>query len=160
MKLFWKKSERQETRAMPSLIVEPTGASDFGPCPCCGDNSRSVWGIVHVPEADEGAYFVQWTLGQVPRHGAHFDLILGHWGDGTGSSDRFAVSLEFRRTEQGPWFMVIDANEREICRNELVGRGLRREEVIGTPLAKRAFDIVDAIWQQDERIREVRGDAG
>jgi hypothetical protein len=31
---------------------------------------------------------------------------------------------------------VIDANEREICRNELVGRGLRREEVIGTPLAR------------------------
>jgi hypothetical protein len=31
---------------------------------------------------------------------------------------------------------VIDANEREICRNELVGRALRREEVIGTPPVK------------------------
>jgi hypothetical protein len=25
------------------------------------------------------AYFVHWTLGQVPKHGAHIDLIIGEW---------------------------------------------------------------------------------
>jgi hypothetical protein len=53
--------------------------------------------------------------------------------------------------------MVIDATERPIAGGELVGRALRREEVIDTPLAKQAFDIIDAIWLQDQRIEEIRG---
>ena len=53
--------------------------------------------------------------------------------------------------------MVIDATERPIAAGDLVGRALRREEVIDTPLAKQAFDIIDAIWLQDQRIEEIRG---
>jgi hypothetical protein len=34
---------------------------------------------------------------------------------------------------------------------------LAREEVIGTNLAQKAFDIVDAIWLQDDRILEIVG---
>jgi hypothetical protein len=32
---------------------------------------------------------------------------------------------------------------------------LARAEVIGTPLAKQAFELVDAIWLRDERIAEI-----
>ena len=37
---------------------------------------------------------------------------------------------------------------------------LGREQVVGTPLAKVAFELVDAVWVQDKRIREIVGDAG
>jgi hypothetical protein len=137
--------------------VEPTGSNDSGPCSCCGENSRSVWGLIHHEDAGEAAYFVHWTLHHVDLDGAHFDLALGRWGEDSSSKDRFAVSLEFRRTEQGPQFMVIDATDRPIARGELVSRALRRDEVIGTPLAKQVFDIIDAIWLQDQRIEEIRG---
>lgn len=137
-------------------MIEATGAQDFGPCACCGDNSRTVWGLVHRGKAGEAAYFVQWTLGQIGRHGAHFDLVLGPWGEGTTRDDRYAVSLEFRRTENGPAFMVIDADTRDIAKGDLAHHGLTRQEVVGTAVAKQAFEIVDAIWLQDERLAEIR----
>ena len=140
----------------PALAIEPTGTKDVGPCACCGDNSRKVWGLVRRGTAGEAAYFVEWTTGQIARHGAHFDLVLGRWGDGTTRVDRYAVSLEFQRTAQGPAFRIIDATDRDIGRDDLVRCGLSRDEVVGTEVAKQAFDIVDAIWAQDARIEEIR----
>ena len=56
--------------------------------------------------------------------------------------------------------MVIDASDRPVSQSDLVGEALTRAEVIGTPTAKIAFDIVDAVWIQDDRIREIVGGAG
>jgi hypothetical protein len=52
--------------------------------------------------------------------------------------------------------MVIDANTRDVARGELTHRGLRRDEVIGTALAKQAFEVIDAIWLQDGRLAEIQ----
>ena len=141
---------------MSELRIEPSGSKDFGPCNCCGGLSRTVWGYAHGPAAAVAVYYVQWTLGQVERHGAHFDLIIGKW-NGADRSERRSVSLEFRRTDQGPSFMVIDSTTRPVASNTLVGQSLSREEVIGTPLAQIAFEIVDAIWLGDGRISEIVG---
>lgn len=92
-----------------------------------------------------------------PCDGAHVDLIIGRWGEGAESADRSAVSLIFH---PAPGVRVIDASERSIARHALVGRGLRRDEVIGTPLARDVFALIDAIWLQDDRIAEVSGRAG
>ena len=142
---------------MSEITLEPTGSSDVERCECCGQKSRTVWGLARRDGGAHAAYFVHWTLGQVADDGAHFDLILGRWGDSATKADRYAVALEYRRTEQGPAFMVIDATERPIAHNELVGRALRRNEVIGTTLATHAFELVDAIWLKDRRISEVTG---
>ena len=142
---------------MGQITLEPTGSSDFERCECCGQNSRTVWGLARRDGGAQATYFVHWTLGKVADDGAHFDLILGRWGDSATKADRYAVSLEYRRTEQGPAFMVIDATERPIAHNELVGRALRRNEVIGTAMATQAFELVDAIWLKDRRISEVTG---
>ena len=142
---------------MPRITLEPTGSSDFERCECCGDNSRTVWGFIRRDGLPEAAYFVHWTLGKVAIHGSHFDLILGCWGEGSTRADRCAVSLEYRRTAEGPGFMVIDATTRDISRNELAGRGLRRDEVVGTALSEHVFNLVDAIWLQDARIKELTG---
>jgi len=136
-------------------VIEGTGEKDFGPCQCCGDMSRSVWGFVRQGDRTEAAYFVDWTLGHVNDHGAHFDVVFGPWGHDGSKADRQAVSLEFRRTERGPSFMVIDAESRAFARPGLAQRLLKRAEVIGTPLAQVVFDIVDAIWVQDARIGEI-----
>ncbi len=141
------------------LIVEPTGQKDFGPCECCGGMSRTVWGVVHEGPRSLASYFVQWKLGQVPRHGAHFDLILGKWGEGTSRDDRVAVALRFRQTENGPSFMVVDAQDRPTARGELAGAALGPDQVLGSSWEQEAYDVVDAVWLKDERIREIVGDA-
>jgi len=144
---------------MIGLRIEP-GESHDSICDCCGQQSRTVSGFVYRGDEAAAAYFVQWTVGGVDSHGGHFDLTIGKWGDGAKVSDRSAVALEFRRTEHGPSFMVIDAPGRPAGRSSLVGSALARAAVIGTPLAKVAFDIVDAVWIQDSRIREIVGHAG
>jgi len=143
---------------MAAITLEPTGSRDFERCPCCGENSRTVWGLAHRDGSAHATYFVHWTLGKVADDGAHFDLILGRWGEDATKADRYAVSLEYRRTDQGPAFMVIDATERPVAHNELAARALRRDEVIGTEVAASAYEIVDAIWLTDGRISEVTGD--
>jgi hypothetical protein len=101
---------------------------------------------------------VHWTLTRVHDHGAHFDLIIGRWGERTTAADRVLVALEYRVLESGPAFMVIDAASRPAATNELVGRALAREEVIGRPIAAEAFAIVDAVLAQDPRVAELLGD--
>jgi hypothetical protein len=144
---------------MSEIALEPAGTSDFERCECCGRNSRTVWGLARRHGDAHAAYFVHWTLGRVAEHGAHFDLIFGRWGEKTIRADRYAIALEYRRTDQGPAFMVIDASTRRFAQNELVGRALRRDEVIGTTLATDAFELVDAIWLHDGRISEVSREA-
>jgi hypothetical protein len=142
---------------LSQLKIEPSGSKDFGACDCCGGQSRTVWGYAHGPAGTIAAYFVQWTINQVDRHGAHFDVIVGKWGAHAERADRCSVSLEFRRTDEGPSFMVVDSGGRPVASSDLVGKSLSREDVVGTPLAQVAFDIVDAVWLQDERIAEVVG---
>jgi len=144
---------------MNEFRIEPSAVHDTL-CDCCGQQSRTVTGFVYRDDAAAAAYFVQWTLGGVDSHGANFDLILGRWGEGATSSDRSAVAVEFRRTPDGPAFMVVDASARPAGRSELVGRALSREGVVGTPLAKVAFDIIDAVWLHDGRIKEIVGEVG
>jgi hypothetical protein len=142
---------------MEALTVEPTGTNDYGPCECCGNNSRCVWGFIHSAEGTTASYFVHWTLSRVADHGANFDLILGKWGDQSMARDRYLVSLAYRLFDTGPEFMVIDGHDRPSAKSELVGRVLRRDEVVGRPIAKQAFAAVDAILAQDTRVLELLG---
>jgi len=137
---------------MSELSIERSGIRDSEACECCGDCSRTIWGYVYRGNIAEAAYFVQWTLGHVDRHGANFDLIVGKWGECTNRSDRTLVSLEFRRTDNGPAFMVIDSSGRPSASSDLVGRTLARNEIVDTQIAKTAFEIVDALMDLDERI--------
>jgi hypothetical protein len=142
---------------MEVLEVERTGSKDYGPCECCGNNSRCVWGLVRTPNAALASYFVHWTVSRIHDHGANFDLIIGKWGDRASASDRVLVALEYRLRESGPALMVIDAVDRAAAFSDLVGRALLRSEVIGRPVAKQAFAIVDTVLAQDERIAELLG---
>jgi hypothetical protein len=140
-----------------SLSVEPTGASDFGPCECCGAATRRVWGFVRAPDRAVAAYYVQWAVGRASDHGALFDLVLGQWGEGASATDRVLVTLDYRLTETGPEFMVVDSAGRPADDRKMVGRALTRAEVIGRPIAGEAFPVADAVLAQDSRIAEVLG---
>ena len=139
----------------PDLEVEPTGESG-GTCACCGNQSRTVWGLVRKlgPEAIAVAsYFAQWTVGSsLADHPVNFDLVLGSWGDGTSADDRCAISFIYSEAENGPGVMVIDATDRPTAASGLAGSVLTRDEVVGTPLATAAFAIVDAVLLQDDRL--------
>ena len=123
-----------------------------GNCACCGRDSRSVAGLIYEGEAALAAYWMHWTVGHLSDPGANLDLVLGQWGDGTSAEDRFAVALVHREQPDGrPALMVIDASGRPAANGRLARTGLRRDEVIGTPLAAQIFALTDAIYEQDDR---------
>jgi hypothetical protein len=101
------------------------------------------------------AYYVHWTVGKLGDHGAIFDLIVGRWGNRATAADRHLVSLDFRVRGNGPAFMVIDAGGRPVNDPAIVGWAMTRAEVLGTPAAKQAFEIVDAILAQDNRLSKL-----
>jgi hypothetical protein len=139
------------------LVVEPDGAKDLDPCQCCGGQRRRIWGYVHDGETALAAYFLTWTVGQVPWHGARLDLILGDWEDGSTPENRFVVSLEYRRTETETGFRVVDADD---SRSSVASRSLRAEEVVDTEIAKAVFAIAEAIYAHDPRTAEIQGREG
>lgn len=135
---------------------EETRVTDYGPCECCGDTTRLATGMVRLNHEPYALYQVHWTSNQVLKHGAEFYLILGEFGEGTTAADKFAVALHFFVNSETYGFMVVDADKTPISSHPLVGRALSRADVIGTPLAQEIFDLVDAIWLEDENIEEVR----
>ena len=135
---------------------EERGVTDYGPCECCGDSSRLAVGMVRLNDEPYAVYQVHWTINQVFTHGAEFYFILGQFGEGTTAADKFAVALHFFIDSDRFGFMVVDADKTRISSHPLVGRALPRVDVINTPLAEEVFELVDAIWLDDENIAEVR----
>ena len=138
-----------------ALTIETSGEKTFGPCDCCGKMTQRVWGFVYEADAAVAAYFVEWT----PEHqtsSAMFDLIIGEWGEGVDKSKRRAVSLEFRRLESGPAFMVIDAKTRPTANSTLICEALSRDAVIGTAVANEVFRVCDAVYLLEPRLAWLR----
>lgn len=143
---------------MPTRFsIEPTSEKDNERCPCCGGVTRSVWGLARRDDVPWAAYFVRWTVGQVARHGASIDFIVGAWGQDTTVSDRFKIGLEYRLTETGPWVRVRESDELTTTDSELAGRVLGRSDVVGKPLADDVFALFDEIFLHDDRVAEIRG---
>ena len=131
--------------------VETMGKSG-GHCACCGEESRSVWGMVHQGGTTLAAYWMHWTVGHLSEPGANLDLVLGRWGDDTTAHNRFGVALIHRQQADGnPSLMVIDAADRPMSNGGLATTALARKDVIGTPIAEQVFSLVDAIYEQDDR---------
>jgi len=138
-----------------ALTIETSGEKSFGPCDCCGEMTKRVWGFVYEADAALAAYFVEWT----PEHDASsatFDLILGAWGDGIDNFARKAVSLEFRKLESGPAFMVIDATMRPTANSTLVSEALNRDTVVGIAIASEAYRVCDAVYLEEPRLDWLR----
>lgn len=134
-----------------TLKWEDADQSDYGPCPHCGKHSRCVWGEVYRQGAMWAVYYVRWTVEQ-SEHPACFDFVIGDWGYDTAASNRFAVSLLYRNDDEAQGFMVVDAADRPVGESSLAARALRRDEIVGQPLAPGIFQIADAILLSDPRV--------
>ena len=125
-------------------------------CECCGKASKIICGDVSIPDKTLAIYYIQWTVGS-PEHLPNIDLVMGPWSEGADPDERVLISLAYDSGPDGGGFTIIDSETRPANSRQLCGRALKREEVIGTPFAQEAFQLVDAIWLGDPRIGEVKG---
>ncbi len=80
--------------------------------------------------------------------GANLDLVIGSWGDGTSVNDRSSISLWHKEMPDGsPSLMVVDAE----LKPTLASIALKRDEIVGTPMADQIYPLIDAIYDQDNR---------
>jgi hypothetical protein len=140
---------------MANLRVEPSKSNDFGPCDCCGAMSRTVWGYLYEDDEARAVYYVQWTLGQVARHGANVDLLMGSWGDAATPEQRVAVSLVYRVGPHGPEFASIDPDRREHAKTGLAAHLIPGRHVLGNRVGADAYAFMHAIFGQDPRVAEL-----
>lgn len=136
------------------VVVTPLSQSE-ATCDCCGRTTKTVWGDLGIPNKTLAVYYVSWTR-DAPDHTPNIDLILGPWGQDSDPSQRVLVSLLYKPGPDGGSFMVIDSDHRLLNKRDICSKGLRRVEVVGTPLADQIFAFVDAIWLLDPRVSEVR----
>lgn len=117
--------------------------------------SRTVWGYLYADGTARAVYYVQWTMGEVARHGANVDLLMGEWGDGSTPEQRVAVSLELRPGESGPVTRSLDPDARPHAQSGLAAHFIPGRHVLGTPVAADAHAFTHAIFGQDPRLAEV-----
>lgn len=136
---------------MPNrLTIEPDGAAVHGPCPDCGQATRSVWGYVSNPAGARAVYFIRWTDGHLER-GAQLTISIGPWGDGALASNRSAFGLECRVDETGPSFMLVDAEDLPWGTQDFLGAKLTRPAALSHPLKQEIFEILDELIVRDPR---------
>jgi hypothetical protein len=140
---------------MQDIVIQPDKSNDFGPCECCGAMSRTVWGTLSADGEARAVYYVQWTLGQVARHGANVDLLMGEWGEGSTPEQRVAVSLVYRIGPHGPEFASIDPDDRPHANAGLATHRIPGRHVLGNPVGADAYAFMHAIFGQDERLAEL-----
>jgi hypothetical protein len=137
---------------MTRLKIEPGEATEHGPCPDCGGQTRSVWGYAYADSAARALYFIRWTDGHLER-GAQLLLSIGKWGVGTSPKDRRSVGLECRVEKDRPGFMVVNASSLPWAGRALLGEMLSREDALAAPISKEAFSIADRLVEDDQRFR-------
>ena len=137
------------------LSVEPTGHRTHGKCPDCGGLEQTIWGYIHHEGSTRAVYYVRWTVGR-PTHDLVWMVSWGWWGDESLAAGRRSVGLRFRPRNATPSFMVVDAVETPWgCqpKPETFGSYLRREEVVDSSLATQVYACLDAVLENDSRLR-------
>lgn len=138
---------------MPTLTIEPGDVNTTGHCDCCGTESRMARGFVYSDDDAYAVYFVRWAKGHVAKNGALWNVIIGPWSEEATREQRFIAQLRYLAGEEGG-FVVEDAEAGEM--SNLATNLLKREDVIGRPIAKQIFDICDAVYLQDEHLGELK----
>ena len=134
-----------------SLTLEVGESNEHGPCDCCGNESRTVWGYIYRNDSAYAAYYVHWTVVR-PDHGQTVYLLVGDWGDAAKPDDRKLVMLEGQYIDGLPTFMIVDADAAPANMQQLSSGVLNRDQIIGTEFAQAVFGIIDVIWLKDPRV--------
>jgi len=121
------------------MPVKDRRSQATGNCKCCGSGTRSSTGTAVLAGGDEALYIARWTDGE-PDHGIAFIIVPGELGAFISVLYSFEDDAFTVVGEEGYDWRLSDDGMRILDRND----------VIGTPLAKEVFAILDEIWLHDQ----------
>jgi hypothetical protein len=123
--------------------------SHRGVCPCCECETACTRGTVENDGTRLAVYLIKWTVGD-PSHGMAWLVSLPDPASGREVSVSLGYSFEYNS------FMVRHVGDYSWDADDTTGFGelLDRDQVIGTPLAARVFEMVDDIWLSDPYVQD------
>ena len=80
-------------------------------------------------------------------------ISIGAWGDGSEPADRRAFGVDCQLLENGPAFMLIDAQSLPWTQEHL-GTPLTRTEALSDERKAEVFSILDRLLEEESRFRE------
>jgi hypothetical protein len=110
---------------------------------------KRAWSFVYRDALPFAVYYAEWTdVANVEE--MDLDVIIGEWGDGTSAHDRGLVSVW---TKLDPvQFMVVDSNTRLPRYLQVASKAMSREEVLSSAIKAPLFELLDLIFQEDDRL--------
>ena len=140
------------TASLAMLTIDPDGEKFHGPCPDCGEATRSVWGYVSTEAAARAVYYIRWTDFHLER-GAQLGISIGMWGDTSRPIERVLFGVECRIDATGPQFMLVDAQSVPWSADGFLGMGLTRSQALADARKAEVFQILDLVVEADPRFR-------
>ena len=123
------------------------GATEQIACRCCGAPTTVVEGVLRVGDLFAGWYTVGVTLG-TSDHLPLLRLFLGDWGQDAGPDERWGLRIGI--DGDGP--SLIDWSDSDRAEAAPTFTPLDRAQVLGTPMERQVFALVDTILTQDTRL--------
>jgi hypothetical protein len=134
------------------LTIEPDGEKFHGPCPDCGEATRSVWGYVSTEAGARAVYYIRWTDFHLER-GAQLGISIGVWGEASRPVERALFGVECRIAGTGRELVLVDAASVPWSVDAFLGMSLTRQQALGDSRKAEVFEILDRIVEVDPRFR-------
>ncbi|WP_058246497.1 hypothetical protein [Tropicibacter naphthalenivorans] len=116
-------------------------------CNCCGKPTTVVTGYLTSGDYSAGWYTVGVTL-DAPGHLPLLRLYIGDWSEGAGPDERWG----FRIGIDGDGPQLVDWSAEDRSEAAPVFTPLDRAQVLGTPMERQIFTLVERILTQDSRL--------
>ena len=127
------------------LSVEP-GGEKLDECDCCGSRAHTVWGRVCDDERTTAAYYARW----IEAHERVVDIAIGLRP--SSEDDRISIAAEMWTSDDDVLFSLTD--EPLFDRPDELGRRMRRDEALASPLIDEFWHVADHVVAEDPRLIE------
>jgi hypothetical protein len=136
---------------MTSYLVRPWEETKTFPCADCGAAATRVAGDVLADGTVRAVYRMTWVESH-PERRAHLAIGLGSWDQRASRADRHLIELQVWHRDRYPSLTVIDSPSHREFVDNVLGIGLRRDQVVGTPVGRELFEITDQVMFHDPRV--------
>ena len=136
---------------MGEISLELGGEGDPYQCPCCGNESHTVWGFIYEDGNAHAVYYAGWTIEHEDK-GVTIAIGLGDWGEDTGPEDRYSIGLDVRANTSDVMFSVLEPEQSSFNDVEFIGRMMPRIEALAHPQLDHIFHVAEHIVADDPRV--------
>jgi hypothetical protein len=135
---------------MSAYAIELNERVKYFACPQCGERSVTVWGYVSRNSAAYAIYYANLMTGH-EEVSARLTISFGGWG-ANNNEPRWWIFIEARPTVDSYEMMIREPEESLYFGENLIGRGVSRNEALASEHRVELFAVADCIALNDPAV--------